>query len=128
MVPLYYINIVLRMCLQEERADRLTALVTRLEEEARKRDSDLAEARAQKEEMEFKGRRRNHSQVTSAKSLEPLTQPHLLNFFLGTIHCTKDVNFRTPICIWRRSKQRNLLSMTGFDPTPLYSLSSDVLY
>ena len=76
---------------QEERADRLTALVTRLEEEARKRDSDLAEARAQKEEMEFKGRRRNHSQVTSAtfcgafmEPLSPLfiefTQHYLLNF------------------------------------------------
>ena len=40
--------------LQEERADRLTTLVTKLEEEARKRDSELAEARAQREEMEFK--------------------------------------------------------------------------
>ena len=40
--------------LQEERADRLTALVTKLEEEARKRDSELAEARAQREDMEFK--------------------------------------------------------------------------
>ena len=65
---------------QEERADRLTALVTRLEEEARKRDSDLAEARAQKEEMEFKGRRRNHSQVTSAKSYRLFGAPHATSF------------------------------------------------
>lgn len=39
---------------QEERAERLTALVTKLEDEARKRDSELAEAKAQREEMEFK--------------------------------------------------------------------------
>ena len=39
---------------QEERSARLTGLVTKLEEEARKRESELAEAKQQREESSRK--------------------------------------------------------------------------